>query len=175
MSVMTRVADHDEDFAAYIAARYSTLVRTAVLLGAKLDTAEDAVQTTLVRCYRSWRTIRRADNTDAYVYKVLANTIIKSARRRWHGEIPTADLPDATARTDHAGTIATTLTLRRALDTLPPDQRAVLVLRFYADLTERQTAEALGIPLGTVKSRTSRALTALETNTTLHGLEDHNA
>ncbi|GAA3590629.1 SigE family RNA polymerase sigma factor [Kribbella ginsengisoli] len=166
----------DDDFAAYAAARYATLLRTAVLLGAKVDAAEDAVQAALVRCYRSWRAVRRADKTDAYVYKVLANTIAKSGRRRWHGEIPTEDVTEQVGhRGDYAGTVATAVTLRRALAALPIDQRAVLVLRFYADLSERQTAEVLGIAVGTVKSRTSRALAALEGSSALEGLEDRNA
>ena len=160
--------DSDEDFASYVAARYPRLVRSAVLLGAPRSDAEDVVQSALVRCYRSWTSVVSAHDPDAYVYRVLANSLAKSRRRRWWGETPSEELPDDGARHhDHAGDVATSVTLRRALMVLPFDQRSVLVLRYFADLTEHQTAAALGVPVGTVKSRAARALTALAGNPSL--------
>ena len=154
--------DSDEDFASYVAARYPRLVRSAVLLGAPRSDAEDVVQSALVRCYRSWTSVVSAHDPDAYVYRVLANSLAKSRRRRWWGETPTEVLPDGGEQhRDHAGDVATSVTLRRALLAMSYDQRAVLVLRYFADLSEQQAAAALGIPVGTVKSRTARALTAL--------------
>lgn len=145
------------DFDEYVAARRVRLVRTAVLLGCRPGDAEDVVQTALLRCYRSWRRVTKADNPDAYVHRVLVNTVTDARTRRWNGELPTAELPDDGRELDLSLGIA----VRRALDEMTPEHRAVLVLRFFADLSERDTAEALGLPAGTVKSRTARALAAL--------------
>ena len=151
----------DDEFTAYVAARWPRLVQAARLLGADPGEAEDLVQTTLVKCYRSWDRVHRADRVDAYVHRVLVNTWLRSRERRWHGEVPTADLPeDGVPRDDHE----TALDLQRLLGRLSPDHRAVLVLRYVADLTEQQAAEALGVPVGTVKSRAARALAALDTD-----------
>jgi len=145
------------DFTTYVADRRTRLVRTAVLLGCPHRDAEDLVQTALLKCYRSWRRVARADHPDAYVHRVLVTTLADARARRWHGEIPTENLPEAADDSDPTGGIA----VRRALAALSPEHREVLVLRFYADLSERDTAAVLGVAAGTVKSRTSRALAAL--------------
>lgn len=148
------------DFTTYVAERRTRLVRTAVLLGCPRADAEDIVQAALLKCYRSWRRVARADHPDAYVHRVLVTTLADARARRWNGELPTETLPEspATSDADHwAGGIA----VRRALAALSPEHREVLVLRFYADLSERDAAAALGVAAGTVKSRTSRALAAL--------------
>lgn len=146
------------DFSEYVAARRPTLVRTAVLLGCPQADAEDVVQTALLRCYRSWRRVTRTDQPDAYVYKVLVNTLRDAQSRRWNGELPTDELPETAAE---ATDPTTGLAVRRALAAMTTEHREVLVLRYYADLSERATADALGVPPGTAKSRTSRALAAL--------------
>jgi len=148
----------DEDFSAYAAARWASLVRVASYLGA--PEPEDLVQSALLRCYRSWGRVRRADRVDAYVHRVLVNTHLKAGQRRWHGEVPTEVLPDQ-GRADDTDAVDARADLLRALRSLSVDHRAVLVLRFVADLTEQQTADALGVPLGTVKSRVNRALAAI--------------
>lgn len=145
-------------FDEYVAARRTALVRSAVLLGCRRAEAEDVVQAALLRCYRSWRRVQRADQPDAYVYRVLVNTLHDARSRRWGGERPTEVLPE-TAYDDHDPT--TGLAVRRALAAMSREHRQVLVLRFYADLSDSETAEILRIPPGTVKSRTSRALAAL--------------
>ncbi len=145
------------DFTTYVAQRRTLLVRTAVLLGCPRADAEDIVQTALLKCYRSWRRVARADHPDAYVHRVLVTTLADARARRWHGELPTETLPDHADGADPTGGIA----VRRALAALSPEHREVLVLRFYADLPERDTAVVLGVAPGTVKSRTSRALAAL--------------
>jgi RNA polymerase sigma-70 factor (sigma-E family) len=146
------------DFTEYVAARRPTLVRTAVLLGCPQPDAEDVVQTALLRCYRSWRRVMRADQPEAYVYRVLVNTLRDARARPWTGELPTEQLPDRPlAERDPTTGIA----VRRALAAMTREHREVLVLRYYADLSERDTADALGVPAGTVKSRTARALAAL--------------
>lgn len=157
----------DEDFTAYVAARRTRLVRTAVLLGCPERDAEDLVHTVLLRCLRSWRRVSRADHRDAYVNRMLVNALHDARSRRWTGEVPTADLPDGPGReTD----LAVGLVVRRALAALSGEHRDVLVLRFFADLSERATAEALGLPVGTVKSRTARALAALACDDDIAGL-----
>lgn len=147
------------DFSAYVARRRAALVRTTVLLGCPRGDAEDIVQSALLKCYRSWRRVSRADSPDAYVHRVLVTTLIDARTRRWNGELPTDVLPEPSAA-DDAGW-ASGIAVRRALVAMSPEHREVLVLRFYADLSERDTALALGIAPGTVKSRTARALKAL--------------
>lgn len=149
---------HSPQFDEYVAARRTRLVRTAVLLGCPRPDAEDVVQTALLRCYRSWSRVQRADAPDAYVHRVLVNTLTDARARRWSGESPTESLPETTA--DEVD-LSVGLAVRRALATMSLEHRQVLVLRYFADLSERDTASALGLPAGTVKSRTARALAAL--------------
>lgn len=157
------------EYAEYVAARRTSLVRSAVLLGCPERDAEDVVQTALLRCYRHWRRVQRADRPDAYVYRVLVNTLRADRGRRWHGEMPTERLPDAggAVEPDHV----TGLAVREVLSRMPADQRDVLVLRYYADLAEADIARVLGIAPGTVKSRASRGLRALAADESLrsHG------
>lgn len=146
------------DLAEYAAARRTALYRTAVLLGCPEQDADDLVQMTLTRCLRHWGRVQRAENPDAYVYKVMLNVFRDSRSRRWHGELPTEVIPERGAEDPD---VAAALAVRRAVAALSEEHRAVLVLRFYADLSERETAQVLGLPAGTVKSRTARALAAL--------------
>ena len=146
------------DLAEYAATRRTTLFRTAVLLGCPEQDADDLVQVTLTRCVRHWSRIARAQNPDAYVYTVMLNAFRDMRARCWNGELPTEVLPDRGADDPD---IAAAVAIRRAVATLAEEHRAVLVLRFYADLSERETARVLDIPAGTVKSRTARALAAL--------------
>ena len=150
----------NSDFSEYVAARWPRLVRSAVLLGCSEAEAEDIVQTALERCLIHWRKVERANDRDAYVHRVLINTFTSSRRRRWNTETVVATVPDRmgpdeTEQVDHADAVL------RSMDRLTHDQRAVVVLRFYAHFTEQQMAEALGIATGTVKSRLSRALKTL--------------
>lgn len=148
----------DADFAEYAAARWPTLLRSAVFLGCTPAEAEDLAQTTLLRCYASWRKVARAEHRDAYVSRVLLNAFRESRRRRWWGERPAGDdLPDV-AVADGTDLVAETESVRRALAGLSTAHREVVVLRYYLQLSERETADALRIPPGTVKSRHSHAL-----------------
>ncbi len=153
---------NDEDFAAYVRARWAAMVRSLVLLGCAPHEAEDVAQTALARCYTSWDRVQRASDVDAYVYRTLLNTWASSRRRRWWGERPTEEVPnDASA--DGAATSDLRLTLVCALTDLSTEHRQVLVLRYVADLSEAQVAAALGIPAGTVKSRIARAIARIDT------------
>jgi len=164
--------DRDGDFSAYAAARWGALVRSAVFLGCSLDEAEDLVQTTLTKCYTAWHRVENADNRDAYVYRMLLNCQRDSRRRRWWRERPTELDPDRSATGDAAEAVALTDAVDRALGQLSRAKREVVVLRYYAQLTEQQTADALGIAPGTVKSRLSRALGQLAANPHLADLTE---
>lgn len=154
----------DEDYTAFVALSYRSLVRTAYLLVGDRGHAEDLVQTALVKTYTAWPRLREPERAEAFARTTLVRATLRWRARRWHRELPSAHLPEA-AGPDDAGLID----VRRALATLPSGQRAVLVLRFLDDLSEAQTAHLLGISPGTVKSRTSRALAALRTSEVLHG------
>jgi RNA polymerase sigma-70 factor (sigma-E family) len=151
------------EFEQYVAARRTGLVRSAVLLGCPQADAEDVVQAALLRCFRHWRRVQRADRPDAYVYRVLVNTLREDRARRWHGERPTEALPDRVEHPDHV----TGLAVRSVLAGMDRGQREVLVLRYYADLSEADIATVLGIAPGTVKSRASRALRELAADESL--------
>jgi RNA polymerase sigma-70 factor (sigma-E family) len=164
--------ERDEEFTGYVTARWAGLVRAAILLGCSRADAEDLVQTTLVRCFVSWPKVSAADDRDAYVYRMLLNARHTSRRRRWWAEQPAAEIDDHGVTSDAADQVAVEDGVRRALAALEPDSRAVVVLRYYADLSERQTADVLGIPAGTVKSRLSRALDRLALDPNLADLPE---
>jgi RNA polymerase sigma-70 factor (sigma-E family) len=163
--------DRDQEFSQYVGARWASLVRSAALLGCAPDDAEDIVQTALTRCYLAWSKVRDADNRDAYVYRVLVNTVRDSVRRHWRRERPTESPPDVveSAQTDRVDVADA---IERALGGLSHAHRDVVVLRYFAHLGERETALALKIPAGTVKSRLSRALSELSDNEHLTDLMD---
>src|SRR6478735_10612650 len=109
--------------------RWGTLMRSAVLLGCAQPDAEDVVQTTLTRCYVAWPKVSRADNRDAYVYRMLVNTLTDSRRRHWWGERPTASLPEDADPADPLTGVDTADAVDRALSGLTQEHRAVIVLR----------------------------------------------
>lgn len=154
------MSENDGDFSAYVCARWGPLVRSAVVLGCSLDEAQDLVQTTLMRCYDKWGRIQRAESRDAYVYRVLLNCYRDSRRRRWWGERPTDRVPEVVV-SDPADAWVAAEAIHQALGDLSHDHREVVVLRYYAQMTEIQTAQFLGVSVGTVKSRHARALTKL--------------
>jgi RNA polymerase sigma-70 factor (sigma-E family) len=159
-----------EDFDAFVAARSPSLLRTAYLLTGDPVLAEDLLQTALVKVWPAWGRIEGAPQT--YVRRVLVNTYATWWRRRWNGEVPTGALPEQHGRgTAHAATgqVDDRADLWDALGRLPKRQRAVVVLRFYEDLSEAETAAILQCSIGTVKSQTSRALAKLRVDPALQG------
>ncbi len=150
-----------EDFTAYAAGRWASLVRAAMLLGCSPADAEDLAQTALIKTWSHWRRVKNAAEPDAYVYRIMLNSLSTNKRRKWHAEHPTDQLPDR-VHADVTADIVLRHAVTMALRKLPVEQQQVLVLRYVADLTERATAEVLGIAVGTVKSRASRALAALD-------------
>lgn len=146
-----------EGFDAFVAARSGQLLRTAYLLTHDHALAEDLVQTALAKAWFAWNRIE-ADDPEPYVRKVMVNTYASWWRRRWNGEQSTAELPDTGEATTGAEERSD---LWRALRRLPKRQQAVIVLRFYEDLTETETARVLDCTVGTVKRHSSRALAKL--------------
>jgi RNA polymerase sigma-70 factor (sigma-E family) len=147
------------EFTAYVETRSPKLLRTAYLLCRDWAQAEDLLQTALVKVWRAWR--RVGDDPDPYVYRILVNTHASWWRRRWRGEIPTSAPPETTDVSDAMGAFDSRALLWEALGRLPRGQRAVLVLRFFEDLSESRVAEILGCSVGTVKSQASKALAKL--------------
>jgi RNA polymerase sigma-70 factor (sigma-E family) len=146
-------------YAEFVRARWRDLVRAAVFLGADPHEAEDLAQTTLVRCYSGWERVIGADNRDAYVYRMLLNALRDVRRSRWWKA--RSDLELDVVVGDRTEAVAVADAVHRALSGLSKINREVVVLRYFVQLSEAQTAAALGIPAGTVKSRLSRALAIL--------------
>jgi RNA polymerase sigma-70 factor (sigma-E family) len=150
------VAAVRDEFEAFVGARYAALLRTAYLLTGDHHDAEDLLQQSLVKAVGAWKRIE--GDPEPYVRTILVRQNISRWRgRRWR-EL-TTDRPPETAVLE-SGT-EDRIALHRALGSLAPRQRAVIVLRYYEDLTEVQTAEALGISVGTVKSQSRDALRRL--------------
>jgi RNA polymerase sigma-70 factor (sigma-E family) len=148
--------DAPAEFDEFVRARHAALLRFAHLLTGDPHAAADLVQEALEKAGLRWRSIRRQDAPESYVRRSILNSHINHGRRRRREHL-VADAPDARGRDDEPRDDA----LWRLLATLPPQQRAVLVLRFYEDLSEAETARVLGCAIGTVKSNTSRALARL--------------
>jgi RNA polymerase sigma-70 factor (sigma-E family) len=150
-----------EGFAQFVEGRQRALQRTAWLLTGDWALAEDLVQTALVRSWPRWERIRRRDDPEIYVRRVMVNTWTSWSRRRWRGEQPSGALPDGQAAGDVAAEVAVRMAVRGALGSLSHRQRAVLVLRVFDDLSEAQVAQVLDCAVGTVKSTMARALARL--------------
>jgi RNA polymerase sigma-70 factor (sigma-E family) len=148
----------DDEFTSYLQAAFPRLRRTAFLLCGDWHAAEDLAQITLTKVFASWRRILRSDAVDAYARKTLLNSYTAECRRKRHTEVVAAGLPERPV--DEPGP-ELRLAVLEALATLPPRARAVVVLRYWEDLSIEQTAAALGCSAGTVKSQSSRALDML--------------
>ena len=158
---MARLRQDERDgFDEFVAARRAGLLRTAVLLTGDRGRAEDLLQTAFLTTYRHWRRLDDQRDPVGYVRRVLVTTHLNWARRRWSTESVLAELPDA-GSPGHDSAVVEQLRMRAALGTLPPRMRAALVLRFYEDLSEADTARVMDCSVGTVKSQTSRGLARL--------------
>ena len=151
----------EADFTAYVQAKQRSFARFAYLLTGDPHSAEDLVQSALAKVYGRWEHVHAIESPDAYVRKVMVNEHTSWWRRQWrHRERTDSELirvldPAAAPDTTHDGDLWAHV--RR----LAPQQRAAVVLRYYEDLSEAQTAEILGCSVGTVKSHTSRAISSL--------------
>lgn len=163
--------DPEDDFRQYVAGRQRALLRTAWLLTGDWGAAEDLVQTALVKAWPHWGRIGGGRGADAYVRRIMVNTSTDWRSRRWRGELPTGDLPEPPQPRAEGDDVAVQQALLAAVRGLPPRQRAVVVLRYFEDLSEASTAEILGCSAGTVKSQASRALATLRRMPGLAGLD----
>ena len=154
------------EFSEFAHSRWPGLVRLGYGLTGDRGLAEDLAQATLVSAYVSWRRVRRADDPDAYVRRILVNRFRGGFRKRRVAEELGASPPDlgvvdpTAAHAERASVIA-------AVAALPPRQREVVLLRFWLDLTEVQVAATLGCSVGNVKSQTARALAKLRVSAEL--------
>lgn len=170
MSGTTSRGPTEDEFVEFVHAAWPSLYRTGFLLMGEHALAEDLVQSALAKTYAHWHRIREPAAARAYARKIMVNTATSWFRRRSFSERPTDQLPDTTtdqaswsgrgAQHDQLDRIER-IDMVAALAALPPRQRAVIVLRFYDDLSVRETAAALGISEGTVKSQSSHALDRL--------------
>jgi RNA polymerase sigma-70 factor (sigma-E family) len=151
----------EERFDAFVAARGGALWRSAWLLTGDRHLAEDLVQTALAKAWPKWPGIGEEGRFEAYVRRTLFTTYVAWWRRKWNGERPTARPPDSAG---HTADPDLGHDLMAALAGLPRMQRAVVVCRWFEDLSEAQAADRLGISVGTVKSHGSRALAALRSS-----------
>jgi RNA polymerase sigma-70 factor (sigma-E family) len=156
-------------FDEFVFARSGALLRTAYLLTHDHGLAEDLLQTSLAKAWFSWKRVQ--GRPEPYVRKILVNTYATWWRRKWNGEQPTDALPEPREGQDVVGDNEPT-DLWAAMERLPRRMRAVVVLRFFEDLTEAQTADVLGCSVGTVKSQTSKALAKLRIDPALVA-DDH--
>ncbi len=155
-----RDADDIAAFTAYAEARGATLFRTAYLMVGDHQLAQDLVQEALVKTLLAWPRLSDRGDLDAYVRRVIVTTCISWRRRRAFHERPVERLPEQQGL-DPADSVATHDAVVVALAALPPRQRAAIVLRYYQDLTEAQTAEVMGCSVGAVKSQVSVGLRRL--------------
>ena len=147
----------EEEFTTYVSGRLEWLLRVAYLLCQDFDRADDLVQTAITRLFLNWRRAVAVDNLDGYARTILIRVYLTEQRAGWWRRVQVVpELPETAIR-DHEGD----LDLRRALASLPPRQRATIVLRFYCDLNVEQTAEVMRCSTGNVKSQTARGIAAL--------------
>jgi RNA polymerase sigma-70 factor (sigma-E family) len=155
--------DRDAEFSEYMAARQPSLLRTAYLLSGDRHLAEDLVQTALAKLYLSWDKVQRAESVDGYVRRILVNEHNSLWRRAWkRRETATDELPERAGAPESVGQQrGPDEELWAVVMSLPRRQRAAVVLRYYEELSEAETAQVLGVSVGTVKSQTSRALATM--------------
>lgn len=169
---MSRATERDEDFRLFVEAHWPALVRSAYLILGDHSAAEDLVQQTLATVYRHWRRRVREGAPLAYVRRAMVNHAISNSRRKRFIETSLDRVPEAGQHTPAVGMrgpgerdpyreIDDRDLVLRALRDLPAQMRAVVVLRYFDDLSEAATADALGISVGSVKSQTSRGLQRL--------------
>src|ERR1700684_537029 len=150
-----------DGFRDFVETRSKALLRSGGLLTGDWPSPEDLVQTALAAAWPRWTSLTRQDAPELYVRKIMVNTFLRWRQRRWNGEIATGRLPEHPAYGDVFAQIDARQALLAALDRLPARQRAVVVLRYFADQTEVQTAAAMGCSVGAVKSHAAKALARL--------------
>lgn len=161
------VAVGDLSFDDWVDARVPALLRFAYLVTGSQHAAEDAVQSALTRACERWSRVRRTTDPDAYVRRMVVNAHISAWRRSGRRELSVAEVRDAEVG-DHATGVVAGDAVWQVCGTLPPQQRAAVVLRYYEDLEYAEIAAILGVTQATVRSHVHRALAAMRTE-----LEEH--
>ncbi|GGM41261.1 SigE family RNA polymerase sigma factor [Dactylosporangium sucinum] len=151
----------EEGFREFVRARLPRLSRAAYLLAGGHAQAEDLLQVTLIKAALAWPRISKAQDPEAYVRKILYHEHVRTWRRRRWLEESTDAVPERGHAEDETSRTVLRVVLKEALARLTPRQRAVIVLRYFEDLSEVDTAQAMGVTTGTVKSQTSHALARL--------------
>lgn len=154
--------DPYDGFDDFVVARRVPLSRVAFLLTGDHHLAQDLLQVALSRVASHWRRLRDGA-PEAYARRIMVNELTSWRRRRRYHERPVDKVDDGALPGDLSASVVRRVVVGHALAQLTPKQRAVLVLRFYEDLSEAATAEALGCSVGTVKSQTHQALARLRT------------
>ena len=155
--------DTEQGYADFVTHHANALCRTAYLLCGDWRRAEDATQEALIRMYRHWPKMHNRPGLKAYARKVVVSTTLEALRRKSSREVVSDDSQFLGTRdpADPYSRLENRMVIREALDELPPRQRACVVLRYFDQLSVDETAEALGVRPGTVKSQTMRALDKL--------------
>lgn len=153
------------EFSAFVRVHSTALLRSAYLLTGDRDSAEELLQDTFVRLYPQWARVVAADVPIAYVRRSLTNNFLNGRRKRSASDLLFADPPERGYQHDLAGQLSDRDLVRNLLAGLAPKQRAVLVLRFFDDLTDAEIAADVGCREGTVRSIVSRSLQALRIET----------
>ena len=157
--------DTEVDFATFVRAHTPALFRSAYLMTRSSTSAEDLVQDTFARLYPKWSRVAGAQVPLAYVHRAMVNNYLNSQRSARGHELLLADPPDRAGSPDPALLVTEQDLVRRLLDRLPARSRAVLVLRFFRDLSDAEIAAELGCRQGTVRSIVNRALATLREET----------
>jgi len=152
----------EQEFAELFRASWPRLYRLAYAVSGDGAAAEDDLQSAFAKVYAQWGRVRRADNPDAYVRRMVLNEVLGGRRTGFlKRERPRQDVEPAGAVDSPEAGVVERDAIWTAVRSLPPRQRAVVVLRYYEDLSEAEIAESLGCSRGTVKSQASAALAAL--------------
>lgn len=164
------MAGSDVTFREFVASSSPLLLRAAWLLTGDESLARDLVQSAWERTWPRWEAVLAAEEPLAYVRTIMTSIFLTWRRRRWWGEIPTSTPWDTTAAADETEHVLLRTSVLSALGALSARQRAVIVLRYFLDLTEAQSAAELGCSVGSVKSHARRALHQLRSSPELGGL-----
>ena len=162
---MATVLEAEEtEFADFFAGTWARLFRTTYAVAGDVGHAEDALQSAFAKAYATWHRVRSTGHPEAYVRRMAVNEVLRARRRAWWRAERSGTPPEATAAPAGSSTeddFADRAEVWEALMSLAPRQRAVLVLRYYEDLSEQEIADVLNCSRGTVKSQASDALSAL--------------
>jgi len=164
--------DADGEFAAFYRDTWPRLFRTTYAVAGQRSLAEDALQSAFAKAYGQWERVRAAEHPEAYVRRMAVNEVLSTFRRPWFKAERSGDPPDSRHSVSHEGATVDREALWRAVCALPPRQRAVVVLRYYEDLTEADTARLLNCSVGTVKSQCARALAKMRLDSALAPVAD---